>query len=156
VPDVNVVCFARVTHSRRIFVQQLGRGLRLSEGKSKVTVLDFVTDLKRAKAVLDLRRAVSGDTEDLMFPSSHSIVFNDARAESLLTEWLYDVASLESDADEVQLNFPHIGNGRSGDWRKRASFRSDLAKDERPGYEGYSARTRDSPAGARSRPSFFH
>jgi superfamily II DNA or RNA helicase len=26
---VNILCFARVTHSRRIFVQQLGRGLRL-------------------------------------------------------------------------------------------------------------------------------
>ena len=26
VPDVNIVVFQRVTHSRRIFVQQLGRG----------------------------------------------------------------------------------------------------------------------------------
>ena len=26
VPDVNILCFLRVTHSRRIFVQQLGRG----------------------------------------------------------------------------------------------------------------------------------
>ena len=33
VPDVNIVCFARVTHSRRIFVQQIGRGLRISHGK---------------------------------------------------------------------------------------------------------------------------
>lgn len=33
VPDVNLIVFARVTHSRRIFVQQLGRGLRLREGK---------------------------------------------------------------------------------------------------------------------------
>jgi superfamily II DNA or RNA helicase len=40
VPDVNIICFARVTHSRRIFVQQLGRGLRLREGKDYVTVLD--------------------------------------------------------------------------------------------------------------------
>src|SRR5690554_3719879 len=29
VPEINILCFARVTHSRRIFVQQLGRGLRL-------------------------------------------------------------------------------------------------------------------------------
>ena len=33
VPDVNIICFLRVTHSRRIFVQQLGRGLRLREGQ---------------------------------------------------------------------------------------------------------------------------
>jgi superfamily II DNA or RNA helicase len=38
VPDVNIICFARVTHSRRIFVQQLGRGLRLRPGKSHVEV----------------------------------------------------------------------------------------------------------------------
>src|SRR5690606_32334330 len=28
VPDVNILVFQRVTHSRRIFIQQLGRGLR--------------------------------------------------------------------------------------------------------------------------------
>ena len=30
VPDVNILVFQRVTHSRRIFIQQLGRGLRIS------------------------------------------------------------------------------------------------------------------------------
>lgn len=106
VPDVNIVCFARVTHSRRIFIQQLGRGLRLSPGKTHVSVLDFVSDLKRAKAAMDLRSQVAGDEEDLMLPSSHSITFNDSKAENLLTEWLFDAASLETAADEVRLNFP--------------------------------------------------
>lgn len=106
VPDVNIVCFARVTHSRRIFIQQLGRGLRLSPGKTHVSVLDFVSDLKRAKAALDLRSQVTGDSEDLVLPSSHSITFNDSKVESLLTEWLFDAASLETVADEVRLNFP--------------------------------------------------
>ena len=40
VPDVNILVFARVTHSRRI-VEQLGRGLRLREGKTKVIALEF-------------------------------------------------------------------------------------------------------------------
>lgn len=106
VPDVNIVCFARVTHSRRIFIQQLGRGLRLSPGKTHVSVLDFVSDLKRAKAALDLRSQVTGDSEDLVLPSSHSITFNDSKVESLLAEWLFDAASLETVADEVRLNFP--------------------------------------------------
>lgn len=106
VPDVNIVCFARVTHSRRIFIQQLGRGLRLSPGKTHVSVLDFVSDLKRAKAAIDLRSQIAGDAEDLMLPSSHSITFNDSKVESLLTEWLFDAASLETAADEVRLNFP--------------------------------------------------
>ena len=57
VPDVNLVVFQRVTHSRRIFVQQLGRGLRLAEGKDKVIVLDFVSDVRRFAAGLELQRA---------------------------------------------------------------------------------------------------
>src|SRR5262249_36804272 len=36
VPDVNVIVFQRVTHSRRIFIQQLGRGLRIAPDKEKV------------------------------------------------------------------------------------------------------------------------
>ena len=44
VPDVNIIVFQRVTHSRRIFIQQLGRGLRISDDKDKVIVLDFVSD----------------------------------------------------------------------------------------------------------------
>jgi superfamily II DNA or RNA helicase len=59
VPDVNIICFARVTHSRRIFVQQLGRGLRLREGKDRVVVLDFVTDIRRIAAALDIKRSLA-------------------------------------------------------------------------------------------------
>ena len=55
VPDVNIIVFQRVTHSRRIFIQQLGRGLRLAPGKEKVIVLDFVSDIRRFAAGLDLK-----------------------------------------------------------------------------------------------------
>lgn len=106
VPDVNIVCFARVTHSRRIFIQQLGRGLRLQAGKVYVSVLDFVSDLKRIKAVLDIKSQVTGDNERVLVPSSHTIKFTDSQAESLFKEWLCDAASLETAADEVRLNFP--------------------------------------------------
>lgn len=111
VPDVNIVCFARVTHSRRIFIQQLGRGLRLRDGKTKVTVLDFVTDLRRMKAVLDLKAQITGGREDVMLPSSHAINFTDTKSESMFKEWLNDAASLETAADEVKLNFPPFPQG---------------------------------------------
>ena len=42
IKDVNAVLFLRPTESMTIFVQQLGRGLRKSKGKSELTVLDFV------------------------------------------------------------------------------------------------------------------
>lgn len=42
IKSVNTVLFLRPTESLTVFLQQLGRGLRLSEGKDCLTVLDFV------------------------------------------------------------------------------------------------------------------
>jgi len=42
IPDIDTVLFLRPTESLTVFIQQLGRGLRLSEGKDALTVLDFI------------------------------------------------------------------------------------------------------------------
>ena len=42
IPKVNQIIMLRPTQSAIIFVQQLGRGLRKNEGKSYVTVIDFI------------------------------------------------------------------------------------------------------------------
>ncbi|MFI8827328.1 DEAD/DEAH box helicase family protein [Streptomyces sp. NPDC053431] len=108
VPDVNILCFARVTHSRRIFVQQLGRGLRLREGKERVTVLDFVSDLRRIAAALKLKRALDGDgeIETLAKITPSNIDFSDQKVATLMDEWIKDAASLETAYDEHRLQFP--------------------------------------------------
>ncbi|MBN2177054.1 MAG: DEAD/DEAH box helicase family protein [Demequinaceae bacterium] len=112
VPDVNLIAFLRVTHSRRIFVQQLGRGLRLREGKERLRVLDFVTDIRRVAAGLDLKRSIAalrgGEVEELRLPlpGAARIEFSDATAGSLLDHWIRDAADLETAADEVRLQFP--------------------------------------------------
>ncbi len=112
VPDVNLIAFLRVTHSRRIFVQQLGRGLRLREGKDQLKVLDFVTDVRRVAAGLDLKRSLAamrgGDVETLSLPlpGGSSIDFSDETAGSLLDYWIKDAADLETSAEEVRLQFP--------------------------------------------------
>lgn len=114
VPDVNLIGFLRVTHSRRIFVQQLGRGLRLSPGKESLRVLDFVTDIRRVAAALDLKRSLERLAENelevlrLAHPTSR-VEFDDATAGTLLDHWIEDAASLETAADEVRLQFPEAG-----------------------------------------------
>lgn len=112
IPDVNILCFARVTHSRRIFVQQLGRGLRLREGKERVTVLDFVSDLRRVAAALNLKRSLEGDgvVETLPRIAPSRITFNDQRVAALMDEWIKDAASLETAYDEHRLQFPYALN----------------------------------------------
>ncbi|MEM9488696.1 MAG: DEAD/DEAH box helicase family protein, partial [Myxococcota bacterium] len=62
IPSVDTVLFLRPTESATIFVQQLGRGLRLADGKDCLTVLDFIGTAHR-KFRFDLRyRAVLGGT----------------------------------------------------------------------------------------------
>jgi superfamily II DNA or RNA helicase len=108
VPDVNILCFARVTHSRRIFVQQLGRGLRLREGKSHVDVLDFVSDIRRVAAIMSMREQVgAGELETLRLNGKGTTFeFSDQRAETLMREWIKDAASLETALEEARLQFP--------------------------------------------------
>ncbi len=47
IPQINTVLFLRPTESLTVFLQQLGRGLRLWEGKECLTVLDFIGQANR-------------------------------------------------------------------------------------------------------------
>ena len=109
-PDVNIVVFQRVTHSRRIFVQQLGRGLRIAEGKEKVVVLDFVSDIRRFAAGLDLKNKLHGTPSFLNIGGQvrfMNVIGEDKSAEAFLREWLEDVAAIESAGDDESiLKFP--------------------------------------------------
>ena len=108
VPDVNIVCFARVTHSRRIFIQQLGRGLRVSAGKQSVKVLDFISDLRRVAAALAIKRELQGATEEVFLPSSHSIEFVNKEAGDLMNEFISEAAEIEDADDSAKLSFPDL------------------------------------------------
>lgn len=54
VPEIDTVLFLRPTESATVFLQQLGRGLRLVEGKDCLTVLDFIGQ-QHARFRFDLR-----------------------------------------------------------------------------------------------------
>ncbi|MBA7581161.1 ATP-dependent RNA helicase DbpA [subsurface metagenome] len=110
VPDVNIIVFQRVTHSRRIFVQQLGRGLRIYEGKEKVIVLDFVSDIRRFAAGLELKENLIKTNKYIRLGSPIKFVDlsgENPKTENFLKEWLQDVAAIQ-DAGENDhvLKFP--------------------------------------------------
>ncbi len=72
IPEVNTVLFLRPTESLTIFLQQLGRGLRLSEDKECLTVLDFIGQANRkynfedklAALLSNATRSVSREIKD--------------------------------------------------------------------------------------------
>ena len=62
IPGIDTVLFLRPTESATIFLQQLGRGLRHEEGKSCLTVLDFIGDAHRSFRFIDRFRALTRGT----------------------------------------------------------------------------------------------
>ncbi len=60
IPAVNAVLFLRPTESATLFLQQLGRGLRLFPGTEVLTVLDFVGHHRSAWLTLNSLDAPSG------------------------------------------------------------------------------------------------
>lgn len=118
VPDVNILVFQRVTHSRRIFIQQLGRGLRISDNKDKVIVLDFVSDIRRFAAGIELKDGVERDDEGSRKPtriklnntvSFRKVTGEDEETEKFLRIWLDDVAAIEeSGENSAVLKFPPL------------------------------------------------
>lgn len=62
IPEIDTVLFLRPTESLTIFLQQLGRGLRLAEGKENLTVLDFVGNARPEYDFEHKFRALIGKT----------------------------------------------------------------------------------------------
>lgn len=109
VPDVNLVAFMRVTHSRRIFLQQLGRGLRVSRTKKEVIVLDFVADIRRVAAGLEINRQArqaAALPEVVRYRDGKIVKFDNDIPAKFFDEYLADVADVEDLEESSKLVFP--------------------------------------------------
>ena len=76
IPEVDTVLFLRPTESATVFLQQLGRGLRLTQGKTVLTALDFVGH-QRSEFRFDQRfRALTGASrKELVRQVEHGFPF---------------------------------------------------------------------------------
>ncbi len=59
IPSVNTVLFLRPTESLTVFLQQLGRGLRLCDDKDYLTVLDFIGQANKKYNFVEKFNAIS-------------------------------------------------------------------------------------------------
>ncbi|MGF7012049.1 superfamily II DNA or RNA helicase [Lachnospiraceae bacterium PF1-22] len=62
IPEVNTTLFLRPTESLTVFLQQLGRGLRIAENKECLTVLDFIGQANKRYNFEDKFRALLSNT----------------------------------------------------------------------------------------------
>jgi superfamily II DNA or RNA helicase len=62
IPEIDTILFLRPTESLTIFIQQLGRGLRLADDKDCLTVLDFVGNARQEYNFENKFRSLIGKT----------------------------------------------------------------------------------------------
>lgn len=67
IPEIDTVLFLRPTESLTVFLQQLGRGLRLSDEKDCLTILDFVGNARPEYDFENKFRALIGKTTSSVF-----------------------------------------------------------------------------------------
>lgn len=108
VPDVNILVFLRATHSRRIFLQQLGRGLRLAKHKEKAIVLDFVSDIRRIAYAIEIDNEAREKSKETLLLQDRLVSFDNQSIGDFVNAWLEDVSSDEY-SDDQELYFPGLG-----------------------------------------------
>ncbi len=109
VPDVRLIVFNRVTHSRRVFLQQLGRGLRKTESKGKVVVLDFVADIRRILELVEMEaeyEAPAEGTAETVHLPAQLVQFQSAEFAEFVDAYLQDVGDLDAIQDDSLVLFP--------------------------------------------------
>ena len=155
VPAIDTVLFLRPTDSATIFLQQLGRGLRLADDKPCLTVFDFIGS-QHAQFRFDLRyRALTGVSRRGLerevvhgFPTlpagchleldrvAADLVLRNVRS-SLRVDWRGLVAELQQLGDrplgefleETRLDLDDVYRRRRGGW---AGLRRQAGFDQRP------------------------
>jgi superfamily II DNA or RNA helicase len=109
-PFVECLMFLRPTESKRIFLQQLGRGLRRFHGKSKAIVLDFIGNFVNAYRIVEYFGLSPDEFEEVVFRigtgSNHRSfkqIFNlplgceiafDEQVINIFTNQIYDKSSI--------------------------------------------------------------
>jgi superfamily II DNA or RNA helicase len=117
IPQIDTILFLRPTESLTVFLQQLGRGLRLDEGKECLTILDFVGNSRPEYNFENKFRALIGKTSSSVqkeiednfphLPLGCSIILEKKAKENIL-ENIKKATSLNRNKliDKIKM-FPH-------------------------------------------------
>jgi superfamily II DNA or RNA helicase len=117
IPEIDTVLFLRPTESLTIFLQQLGRGLRLAEGKDSLVVLDFVGNARPEYNFENKFRALIGKTTTTVrseiednfphLPLGCSIVLEQKTKENILNNIINATSLKKNQIIQRIKNFQH-------------------------------------------------
>lgn len=117
IPEIDTVLFLRPTESLTVFLQQLGRGLRTADGKTELTVLDFIAQANKQYDYESRFRALTGGsrktTEEgirngfTFLPRGCSIEMEKVAREHILETVKNNIFNLKRIRNEIQ-NFEYM------------------------------------------------
>jgi len=142
IPDVDTVMFLRPTESAIVFLQQLGRGLRRTEGKAGLTVLDFIGQQHRRFRFEERFRALLGGTrKDVLdqiedgfpyLPAGCSITLDRQSQREILDNIRGSIGRLRSQLAE---RLQELGDVSLGEFLQRTGFDlNDVYSGSSPGW----------------------
>ncbi|GJE87676.1 DEAD/DEAH box helicase [Phanerochaete sordida] len=100
IPNIDCVLVARPTRSRNLFAQMIGRGMRLSPGKTDCHIIDFVDSSTRVAGVVSVPTLFGLDPAGLI--DNASLESLEEKAISVIPDFdLEDVASEPDTLDDV-------------------------------------------------------
>ncbi len=121
IPEVDTILFLRPTESLIVFLQQLGRGLRLSPNKEYLTVLDFIGQAHKyynfeskfksliTKNTQSISKEIENDFPNL--PSGSSIILEKVAKEHILQNVRFSLNSNKNQLiQRIQNFFTDTGN----------------------------------------------
>jgi superfamily II DNA or RNA helicase len=90
IPEANQLLFLRATDSKRIYLQQFGRGLRKTKTKKRVQVLDFVNNAERLLLVdriwrdaATIAQGEAPENEEVWEIDVNNVTFNESSRSAL-------------------------------------------------------------------------
>ena len=101
IPYIECLLFLRPTESKRIFYQQLGRGLRRFVGKSHCTVIDFIGNFKNAFRIPEYQSLFPSTEEEFALDYSRLYSFKQMYKLPLGCEVHFDEQVIELFADQI-------------------------------------------------------
>lgn len=117
IPEIDTVLFLRPTESLTVFLQQLGRGLRLADGKDCLTVLDFVGNARSEYDFEGKFRAMIGKTNSSIatelernfqhVPLGCSIILERQARETILKNIMASISPNRNQIIQKIRNFRH-------------------------------------------------
>jgi superfamily II DNA or RNA helicase len=100
-PFVECLLFLRPTESKRIFYQQLGRGLRQYAGKSHCTVIDFIGNFHNAYKIVEYQSLQPFEESDLVPDLRHAATRKEVLNLPLNCEVHFDEKVIQVFADQA-------------------------------------------------------